>query len=800
MLKRFYYETINSLEKVNGSRPAACGLPLEACRVEAYRFRLGIRYFGMEDRVKKMLHFKWNGHAFTRIAAVLMCMMLLVTGCGKQTAAAVSDPEETSFSDASTLIQQAAETPADQRSDFENFLWNEFLESMESDYLSMHFYVEDYKALGIEKPELTLGSVDPAGYADAITENQAVLDELHTFDYDSLKRYEKAAYDTLEFYLENMLVLNRYPEFEEMFNPYNGYLSNFITNFTEFKFRNEEEIQDYLVLIADFDRLIDDMIEVNNDQAARGYFMPDSALTEALSQMRDFVAKGSENPLIVIFNLNSEAVSGLSADKLAEYQAENKRIVEEEVFPAYERAIASLEPLYGSRQNDGGISNYPGGAEYYAALARYMSSTNMTVNQMYSFLDDCIENSLDYFYSVYNFGTVKSVKYTQPEEILNYLQAHLDKFPVGPDVTFEVSYLDPSVADPSIGAYYMSAPIDNYYNNVIRINGDNVSDVTDLYMTLSHEGFPGHLYQFTYFLASDYMNPLTYMLTTMGFQEGWAMYAENIMIRDSGLDESSAAYNEVNTVYGYAYNAQMELGINGMGWTPQDLADYLGYTSGSEFMDTYEYFQALPGTLLAYGFFCFVFTQANSTTDGTLFIINYLFLPTVFYVFMDQYFENTPRVFYGIVTLMGTTSRGLESVFWGDGRFSNSFWTAEFVTGSGSELFIVNLVLNVLICGAATVFMLRLFNRKHTEKVEDVSDSWFGFRTLIPVMAVLTITSPSGLAAYTFRIVFIYVAYVIYRKGVHLKRSDYCVIAVYAALLLMMACVSPADSSFSWLL
>ncbi|MBR7021817.1 MAG: hypothetical protein IKI15_12320 [Lachnospiraceae bacterium] len=212
------------------------------------------------------------------------------------------------------------------------------------------------------------------------------------------------------------------------------------------------------------------------------------------------------------------------------------------------------------------------------------------------------------------------------------------------------------------------------------------------------------------------------------------------------------------------------------------------------------YLIMLALTLLAYGFFCFVFTQANSTTDGTLFIINYLFLPTVFYVFMDQYFENTPRVFYGIVTLMGTTSRGLQSVFWGDGRFSNSFWTAEFGTGSGSELFIVNLVLNVLICGAATVFMLRLFNRKHTEKVEDVSDSWFGFRTLIPVMAVLTIASPSGLAAYTFRIVFIYVAYVIYRKGVHLKRSDYCVIAVYAALLLMMACVSPADSSFSWLL
>ncbi len=558
-----------------------------------------------------------NSRGLTRLLAALMCVMLVLTGCSNA-AAKTAVSQDAALTDESSLVQQAAEARDGSESEFMTFLWDEFLESMESDYLSMHFYVEDYQALGIEKPELTLGSVDPAGFADAITENQAVLDELHTFDYDSLKRYEKAAYDTMEFYLENSLILYQHPEFEEMFNPYNGYLSNYITNFTEFKFRNEEEIQDYLVLIADFDRLIDDMIVVNNDQAARGYFMPDSALTEALDSMREFVDKGAENPLIVIFNENSEAVSGISADKLAEYQAENKRIVEEEVFPAYERAIASLEPLYGSRQNDGGICNYPGGAEYYAALAKSMSSTNMTVNQMYNFLDDCIDSSLNYFYSVYNYKTPKNVSFSEPEEILNYLQSHLDKFPVGPDVTFEVSYLDPSVADPSIGAYYMSAPVDNYYNNVIRINGDNVSDVNDLYMTLSHEGFPGHLYQFTYFLASDYMNPMSYMLTTMGFQEGWAMYVENIMIRESGLDKSSAAYNEINTVYGYAYNAQMELGINGMGWTPQDLADYLGYSSGAEVQDTYEYFQALPGTLLAYGFGDCMFMSLRSMAQLSL--------------------------------------------------------------------------------------------------------------------------------------------------------------------------------------
>ena len=44
--------------------------------------------------------------------------------------------------------------------EFEAFLDKYVKESLGEDYLSMHFTVKDYKAFGIEKPEVTLGEIE----------------------------------------------------------------------------------------------------------------------------------------------------------------------------------------------------------------------------------------------------------------------------------------------------------------------------------------------------------------------------------------------------------------------------------------------------------------------------------------------------------------------------------------------------------------------------------------------------------------------------------------------------------------
>lgn len=57
----------------------------------------------------------------------------------------------------------------------------------------------------------------------------------------------------------------------------------------------------------------------------------------------------------------------------------------------------------------------------------------------------------------------------------------------------------PSCLEGSLSpAFYLTAPVDDRDQNVIYINGGSTDSRKDLYTTLAHEGFPGHLYQTVY--------------------------------------------------------------------------------------------------------------------------------------------------------------------------------------------------------------------------------------------------------------------------------------------------------------
>ena len=71
-------------------------------------------------------------------------------------------------------------------------------------------------------------------------------------------------------------------------------------------------------------------------------------------------------------------------------------------------------------------------------------------------------------------------------------------------------------------AFYMVPEIDSYKENVIYINK---AQTAELYPTLAHEGYPGHLYQNVYYAARN-DDPVRYLLDYPGYSEGYATYVE----------------------------------------------------------------------------------------------------------------------------------------------------------------------------------------------------------------------------------------------------------------------------------
>lgn len=514
--------------------------------------------------------------------------------------------------------------------DFDEFLTQEWRHMMEKDYVSMHYSVKDYKKMGLKKPEVNLGEIGYEQNEKDLKEHQASLEKLHQFDYDSLSDSQKIDYQVYEANLQDDIASESYPNYQEMFNPYTGVHSNLTTTLTEFVFYQKEDIDDYLTLAEDYDRLMDDMMAFTKQQAEQGYFMTDVALDEQLKEMQEFIDKGEENPFIVIFNNNVDAFEGLSDEERNAYKEKNKEIVLNEILPSNQKAKEFLETLRGSRSVSGSLYNYSDGLDYYNTLVTKKTSASGTIQEKFDYLNKAISDSYIYLLDIMLGGSSgvgeEHIKgFSDPEEILNYLKDHLEGFPEGPELTFKASYLDPSVANPSVMAYYMTTPIDDVTDNVIRVNGAsaNTDDMDTLYYTLAHEGFPGHLYQFTWYYSQDY-NPIRHDLNMIGYTEGWAQYVEKIMLnRAPEISVDTQETIAMNTFLGYAVQAAADLAVNGLGYDKAKLAKWmkdLGFGDGTEesIEDVYQAVVDMPGMILPYGYGIAKFWELRERTQSAL--------------------------------------------------------------------------------------------------------------------------------------------------------------------------------------
>ncbi len=495
--------------------------------------------------------------------------------------------------------------------EFTKFMDQEFVDTLESDYITMHYAVKDYESYGIEKPERTLGTATLASYSDAVKTNTEALNKLKSFDYNTLSVNQQHDYDTYKKALEDSIALNSYPLFDSLFNPYSGILDNIVTNLTEFTFYTKEDFSDYLEVLNSVSDYFDEAIELTQYQAENGYFLSDSLLDAAEEWISDFVNKKEDSALICVFDEKVDAFSDLTSEEKEKYKKENKEIVLNSVIPAYENASVELEKLRGSAKYEGSLSNYPNGKEYYQALVNSKTSTNETVEELVSECEDYMSSLINLYIILYSLDGDIDIEYTTAdfstgtaEETLEYLKEHMSEYPAGPDVSYVCSYLDESVANDSVLAYYLVPTIDDYKNNVVRINGELVGeDAEQLYGTLAHEGYPGHLYQTTWYYATN-PHPIRTVASMIGYSEGWAMYAECDEFLNATVSYEIGQYAFFDTALGYLINAYADLGVNGLGWDVsalQEKMDAMGLNGESIAQTLYDYVVEKPGMILPYG-------------------------------------------------------------------------------------------------------------------------------------------------------------------------------------------------------
>lgn len=502
-------------------------------------------------------------------------------------------------------------------SQFRSFTREVFQKEVSGSMLTLHYSLADPEKKNIARPAPTLGTVSYDNTA-SIHQCQEYLKKLLSFSYSDLSRENRLTSDMLllYFHTSEASLQNGFPE--EILSPSLGIQAQLPVLLAEYAFYKEQDISDYLNILVSIEPYFESILQYEQERAHQGYFMSDTTLDRILEQCREFVKDPENNYMLDVFSQKLKEYGKFTDSEQNELMNRHKEILLNKVIPAYEKLIIGLNALRGSGKNPMGLTYYKKGQKHYEYLLQTETGCYDSVKKIQQRLyeqlaDDTarIQMMLKEQPSLLqkmNAGT--DLDTFQPAKALQILQKKSEKdFPALPEtVSPDIRYVHKSMEAYSSPAFYLTPPLDTGSPNVIYINPSSQTSNLELFTTLSHEGFPGHLYQTVYFGSCD-PDDIRYLITSSGYVEGWATYVESYGYQYAAdyLDDPAAsdltALAWMNRSINLCIYSLMDIGIHYHGWTPDAAASFLknfGITDTSVVQEIYQYIVETPGNYLKY--------------------------------------------------------------------------------------------------------------------------------------------------------------------------------------------------------
>lgn len=490
---------------------------------------------------------------------------------------------------------------------FRTFTRSLFQTEVSANTISLHYTLRSPSDYGIADIPATYGSLssDPVA-AKASVRN--VLSSLQEFDPDTLSSENALTFKILDTYLKNASTGTDYLLYQEPLGPVSGIHTQLPVLLSEYSFYDTQDVETYLALLKETPSYFDSVIRFEQKKAASGLFMPDYQADSVLDTCQSFIDMGKENYLVSTFDERIASLDLLPENKKDSFQKENMKLVTEEIYPAYQNLITAIKSLKGKGMNEQGLSYFPYGKKYYEYLVRQTTGCNESISRLRlmtraQILEDLSAMQKILFPADAALTQASVLEQTSPDSMLDDLRSKItDTFPEIPDVDFQVKYVPESMQDYLSPAFYMIPAIDNLTENVIYINNGQTASGLNLYTTLAHEGYPGHLYQTVYFSASE-PDPIRSILDFGGYVEGWATYAEMMSYYLAPLPKTEASLLQKNNSVILGLYALADMGIHYDGWSVTDtvrfFSDY-GINDPNAVQSVYKLIIGSPANYLKY--------------------------------------------------------------------------------------------------------------------------------------------------------------------------------------------------------
>ncbi len=516
---------------------------------------------------------------------------------------------------------------------FEEFTNLLFQYEVSTDSVTTAYTLKKPDAKGIPSCTPTLTSFSYKEYLKNAANNSSdkntkrIRKLLANYDNGKLSKKDRLTYSLLDDSLAISSSLCAYPFYENLIGATTGVQANLPVTLGEYPLRTKEDIDIYLELLSQIPSYFDDVIAYEKHRKELGYASPSFVIDDAKNGTEKILTglRDNNNCFQETFESRIRKIKGLSKKEIAAYEEKNLSAIQKYIIPSYEKILTYLEHELPAKNGDKpsipdkqsfGICNLPNGKSYYEILAKCNTGSSKTIPEMIAatdatlasttgtVLDTALTNQDAYFY--YCEHPLETF-YETPQSILENLSLFIrEKYPPLSSLpNYEIKTVPESLSDCVSPAFYMIPAIDDYQNNTIYINEKQTNtDNGNLFPTLAHEGFPGHLYQTIYFNESK-PSDIRQLLTYLGYVEGWATYVEidSLNYLDYPLEgDALRTLYQAEIIINLALCARIDMGVNYEGWTLAQTRTFFeeqGYNSYYA-QDVYAYVTEAPATYLSY--------------------------------------------------------------------------------------------------------------------------------------------------------------------------------------------------------
>lgn len=520
---------------------------------------------------------------------------------------------------------------------FDRFLNSCFREYAAENTVTLHFKLSNPSAYGIKTPvSPTYGDLSSDALKKNCSRSKELLQKLYTFPTSSLTKKQKLTWQIFQDYLNESIMNEKYILYSSPLGT-NGLQSEIPVTLSEYRLDNEKDIKDYLSLVNQVPELFTQILDFEQERRNAGLISPSFVISDTIDQIDQFLNASEENnPLIQSFEDRLTEVESLSKDQKASYIANNRLLVTDKVLPAYKSLKTSLQAYTNDSKNTSSkerLCEYKNGQDYYKFLLMSNVGTDFSPEDCITILESQLKNTVK---DISSLTTKNKDLYTEylsatpalsaPKEIMNTLKNDsLIDFPEIKNISCQLKNVPDALSGTSACAFYLVPPIDSTKDNIIYINKSRV-DSNELFSTLAHEGYPGHLYQTNYFLTTN-PSPLRTFLHCAGYDEGWGTYAQLYsynLIEFKNVDEQTTKqlrqlYRD-NDLLSLSLSSLCDLYVNYKNYDENALANYLqtyGIDKDSA-QNLYRYVIENPTTYLSYSIGCYELDQLKQTMADSL--------------------------------------------------------------------------------------------------------------------------------------------------------------------------------------